>query len=188
MLGSREDRVPRAAAWLAQRHLRRLDSRPLPAALAPRDLAEAYAVQDAFVALKARACGAVAGYKIALTTPQMRAMVGLHESIAGCLHARQLVGPPAAAHAADYGRLLVEFEIGFRMATDLPTGTLSQAQVAEAVGEAMPALELADDLGADYLTAWNSPRTTRGTKVRSSAPRSATGAASTLRRCTAWRT
>jgi 2-keto-4-pentenoate hydratase len=152
MRAARSDRVQRAAAWLARRHLHRLGSRPMPAALAPRDLAEAYAVQDAFVALKARACGAVAGYKIALTTPQMRDMVGLHESIAGCLHARQLVGPPAAVRAADYGRLLVEFEIGFRMATDLPAGPLSPAQVAEGVGEAMPALELADDLGADYRT------------------------------------
>lgn len=152
MRAARDDRVHRAAAWLARRHLRRLDSRPLPAAIAPRDLAEAYAVQDAFVALKAQACGAVVGYKIALTTPQMRDMVGLHESIAGCLHARQLVGPPAAVRAADYGRLLVEFEIAFRMAADLPAGLLSPAQVAQGVGEAMPAFELADDLGADYGT------------------------------------
>jgi 2-keto-4-pentenoate hydratase len=154
MRAALSDRTQRAAAWLARRHLHRLGSRPMPAALAPRDLAEAYVVQDAFVALKARACGAVAGYKIALTTPQMRAMVGLHESIAGCLHARQLVGPPAAVRAADYGRLLVEFEIGFRMAADLPRSKvpLSPGQVADAVGEAMPAFELADDLGADYGT------------------------------------
>jgi 2-keto-4-pentenoate hydratase len=154
MRASRDGRVQRAAAWLARRHLLRLRSRPLPPAIAPRDLAEAYAVQDAFVALKAHACGALAGYKIALTTPQMRAMVGLHESIAGCLHARQVVGPPATVRAADYGRLLVEFEIGFRMAADLPGSDfpLSAGQVADAVGEAMPAFELADDLGADYGT------------------------------------
>jgi 2-keto-4-pentenoate hydratase len=154
MRASRGDRVHRAAAWLARRHLHRFGSRPMPAAMAPRGLAEAYAVQDAFVALKARACGAVAGYKIALTTPQMRAMVGLHESIAGCLHARQVVGPPAAVRAGDYGRLLVEFEIGFRMAMDFPLGEipLSLEEVAQAVGVAMPAFELADDLGADYGT------------------------------------
>lgn len=154
MRAARDDGVHRAAAWLARRHLQRLVSRPLPAAIAPRDLAGAYAVQDAFVALKARACGAVAGYKIALTTPQMRAMVGLHESIAGCLHERQIVGQPASVRAADYGRLLVEFEIAFRMAAD-PAGhaaPLSAGQVAAAVGEAMPAFELADDLGADYGT------------------------------------
>ena len=154
MRASRDNRVQRAAAWLARRHLQRRRSRPFPASLAPRDLADAYAVQDAFVTLKARACGPVTGYKIALTTPQMRAMVGLHESIGGCLHARQVVGPPAAVRAADYGRLLVEFEIGFRMAADLPgrAGPIGLGQVADAVGAAMPALELADDLGADYGT------------------------------------
>lgn len=126
----------------------------MPAALAPRDLAEAYAVQDAFVALKAGQCGAVVGHKIALSSPQMRAMVGLHTPIAGQLHARQVVGANARTRAADYGRLVVEFEIGFRMAVDLPPRPLpySQDEVAAAVAAAMPAFELADDRGADYAT------------------------------------
>jgi 2-keto-4-pentenoate hydratase len=126
----------------------------MPAALAPRDLAQAYAVQDAFNALKAAQCGPIAGYKIALTSPQMRAMVGLHAPIAGRLHARQVVRGPARVVAADYGRLLVEFEIGFRLAVDLPARATeySRDEVARAVAEAMPALELADDRGADYAT------------------------------------
>lgn len=126
----------------------------MPASIAPRGIEEAYAVQDAFVALKARACGAVAGYKIALTTPQMRSLVSLHDSIGGCLHARQLVGAPAVVRAADYGRLLVEFEIAFRMGADLPAleAPYAPEQVAAAVAGAMPAFELADDRGADYLT------------------------------------
>lgn len=126
----------------------------MPAALAPRDLAQAYAVQDAFSALKAAQCGPVAGYKIALTSPQMRAMVGLHAPIAGRLHAHQVVRGPACVVAADYGRLLVEFELGFRLAVDLParSAAYSLDEVARAVAEAMPALELADDRGADYAT------------------------------------
>ena len=122
--------------------------------LAPRDLAQAYAVQDAFAGLKAAQCGPVVGHKIALTTPQMRAMVGLHAPLAGRLHERQVVGGPAAARAADYGRLVVEFEIGFRMAADLPPKPVpySMEQVAAAVAVAMPALELADDRRADYAT------------------------------------
>jgi len=111
-------------------------------------------MQDAFVALKARDCGVVAGHKIALTTSRMRAMVGLEAPIAGRLHARQLVRGPASVRAADYRRLLVEFEIAVRMRSDLlpsraPYGT---EQVATAVGAVLPAFELADDRGADYAT------------------------------------
>lgn len=126
----------------------------MPGALAPRDLAQAYAVQDAFSALKAAQCGPLVGYKIALTSPQMRAMVGLHAPIAGSMHERQVVRGPARVAAADYGRLLVEFEVGFRMAADLPTRATGYSldEVAQAVAEAMPALELADDRGADYAT------------------------------------
>jgi len=147
-------RERRAAQWLVRQHLLRLDSRPIPAAFAPRDLAEAYAVQDAFVALKAAQCGPVAGHKIALTSPQMRALVGLQAPIAGRLHAHQLVGREASVRAADYGRLLVEFEIAFRMGADLPPRGLPYAldEVGEAVAAAMPALELADDRSADYAT------------------------------------
>lgn len=147
-------RVLGAARWLVNRHLARGRSEPPPAALAPRSIEEAYAIQDAFAALKARVCGPIAGYKIALTTPQMRKLVGLRDSIAGCLHARQVVRAPASVRAADYGRLLVEFEIAVRMRADLPMlgAPYSREQAAAAVGSVMPAFELADDLGADYST------------------------------------
>jgi 2-keto-4-pentenoate hydratase len=147
-------RVRKGARWLVRQHLGRLRSRPLPEDLAPRDIGEAYAMQAAFVALKARSCGRVAGYKIALTTPQMRVLVGLTEPVAGCLHARQIVRSPATVRALDYGRLLVEFEIAVRMAADLPAAAapFSPGQIADAVGAVMPAFEIADDRGADYAT------------------------------------
>lgn len=147
-------RVRRAARWLVQEHVRRAPSRPMPPALAPRGLDEAYAVQDEFVALKARACGGLVGAKVALTTPQMRALVGLPEPIAGRLHARQVVRGPARVRAADYGRLLIEFEIAVRLSAPLSPrdGACSLEQAAAAVGAVMPAFELADDRGADYAT------------------------------------
>lgn len=154
MRAANASRVRRAAQWLVRQHLERVPSRPMPSALAPRDVAEAYAVQDAFVMLKARYCGRVAGHKIALTTPRMRAMVGLDVPIAGRLHARQIVRGPGSVRAAEYGRLIVEFEIAMRMARDLgPDGapyTIERA--ADAVDAVMPAFELADDRGADYAT------------------------------------
>ena len=59
---------------------------------------------------------------------------------------------PARVRAADYVRLIVEFEIAVHIAEDLPAADrpFSRARVAEAVGAVMPALELADDRDADY--------------------------------------
>lgn len=147
-------RVKRAARWLVRQHLERIPSRPMPRGLMPRDTDEAYAVQDAFVQMKAQHCGRVAGHKIALTTPRMRAMVGLETPIAGRLHQRQVVRGPAHVRAAQYGRLIVEFEIAMRMAHDLEPqrAPFSMAQAAGAVGAVMPAFELADDRGADYAS------------------------------------
>jgi len=147
-------RVRRAADWLVRQHLERIPSRQMPSALAPHDVEEAYAVQDAFVALKSAYCGSVCGHKIALTTPRMRAMVGLGAPIAGRLHARQVVRGPGSVRAAQYGRLIVEFEIAAHMGHDLPSQDAAYAmeQVAAAVAAIMPAIELADDRGADYAT------------------------------------
>jgi 2-keto-4-pentenoate hydratase len=146
--------VQKAAQWLVHQHLARLPSARMPAAIAPRSLAQAYAVQDAFVELKARQCGAVVGHKIALSSPQMRALVGLQSPIAGQLHARQVVAGDGEVRAAQYGRLVVEFEIGFRMAADLPPRRTpyTRDEVAAAVAAAMPVFEVADDRGADYAT------------------------------------
>jgi len=148
------DRVRDSARWLVQRHRARHRPPPLPAACLPRDIGEAYAMQDEFVALKSRECGPVVGYKIALTTPQMRRFVGLRDSIAGCLHARQVVRAPASVRVADYGRLLVEFEIALLLGSDIRADGEAHAphRVASAVAAVMPAFELADDLGADYAT------------------------------------
>jgi 2-keto-4-pentenoate hydratase len=147
-------RVHRAACWLVRQHLERVPSRAMPRGLAPRDAGEAYAVQDAFVRMKAQYCGRIIGHKIALTTPRMRAMVGLETPIAGRLHQRQVVRGPARVSAAQYGRLIVEFEIAVQMARDLAPdrAPFSMAQAADAVGAVMPAFELADDRGADYAT------------------------------------
>ena len=94
------------------------------------------------------------GYKIALTTAAMRAMVGLDDSIGGVMHEKQVVRGPATVRASDYGRLIVEFEVAAQLAADLPLQGVpyTRDSVAAAVGALMPAFELADDRNADYRT------------------------------------
>jgi 2-keto-4-pentenoate hydratase len=59
---------------------------------------------------------------------------------------------PARVRAADYVNLIVEFEIAVELADDLPVADAPffRDRIAQAVGAVMPALELADDRGADY--------------------------------------
>ena len=147
-----DETVRSAARYLLDAHHARERFGPIPGSVAPRSVSDAYAVQDAFVSLKTRQAGPAAGYKLALTSPQMRHMVGHDDSIAGVLLRAGLQRTPAKVRASDYTRLLVEFEIGLELGADLPAAQAPYARhgVASAVSAVMPALELADDRHADY--------------------------------------
>lgn len=141
-----------AARHLFAAHERRERFAPLPPELSPRTGEQAYAIQDAFVALRAQRLGAIAGYKIALASAEMRRFVGVNDPQAGAILESTLLRTPATARAADYLRLIIEFEIAVQMAEDLPAADapFTRERVAQAVGAVMPALELADDRAADY--------------------------------------
>jgi len=147
-----ESRLERAGKWLYEAHRTRQRFEPLPAGLAPRSVSEAYSIQSEYVGMRAASLGQVTGYKIALTTPAMRAMVGLDDPIAGDMLDKNIRRGNARVRAADYVRLLVEFEIAVELADDLPAigAPYDRMRVANAVAALMPALELADDRNADY--------------------------------------
>ena len=102
--------------------------------------------------MRAQKLGAIVGYKIALSSAEMRRFVGVEHPQAGAMLESTLRRTPAAVRVADYVRLIVEFEIAVEMAEDLPAADapFSRDRVARAVGAVMPALELADDRNADY--------------------------------------
>lgn len=143
-----------AAAELLRQHRQgeRFAALTVPAPLI--DVSSAYAVQEALVRSKCAELGShSAGYKIALTTPAMQAMVGFEGSISGQLLACQIQPSGAKLQAAHYGRLALEFEIAFVMKDDLPARAQPWGQdIAEHIAQALPALELIDDRRADYTT------------------------------------
>ena len=142
-----------AARWLIAEHERKHRFAPLSGALRPADIAAAYDVQDALVALRMRASGDTpAGYKIALTTPAMRKFVGYDNSIAGHVLTRSVVPSPATARLSECGRLGFECELAFLMGADLPlqAQALDRARISEAIAAVAPAFELVDDRNADY--------------------------------------
>ena len=141
-----------AAKRLLEAHERRARFEPLPEELAPRTAEEAYAIQDAFVALRAQKLGAIAGYKVALASEAMRRHVGVDAPQLGAMFDSTLHRTPAQVRGSDYVHLIVEFEIGVEIAEDLPAADapFSRERVARAIGGVMPAIELADDRNADY--------------------------------------
>lgn len=123
----------------------------LPADLYPASLDEAYAIRRAFQEIEeTEGRGAIAGYKIGLTTAVMQKLCGVGEPCYGAIFAREVHHRRAELAAADYCRLGVETEIAFRLADDLPQGSSDPGEVAAAVESCMAAIELIEDLHYDY--------------------------------------
>jgi 2-keto-4-pentenoate hydratase len=122
----------------------------LPAELYPADLAEGYAIRREFEAIeRAGGRGAVAGYKIAITTKVMQELCGIDEPCYGAIFTTEVHPRRAELRAADYCRIAIETEIAMRLGADLPQGG-DRDQVAAAVESCMAAIELIEDLRYDY--------------------------------------
>lgn len=128
----------------------RTPTRALPAELRPADLAEAYAIRQVFEEIEeASGRGAVAGYKIGLTTRVMQRLCGIDEPCYGAIFAAEVHRSPALLSTRDFCRIGAETEIAFRLGEDLPKGG-DRDRVAAAVESATAAIELIEDLGYDY--------------------------------------
>jgi 2-keto-4-pentenoate hydratase len=122
----------------------------LPPELYPASLDEAYAIRRAFQEIEETSGrGAIAGYKIGLTTPVMQRLCGVDEPCYGAIFAREAHHRRAELNGGDYCRLGVETEIAFRLGDDLPIGS-DTGRIAAAVESAMAAIELIEDLRYDY--------------------------------------
>jgi len=128
----------------------RRPTQTLPPELYPADLDEAYAIRSAFQEIEeARGRGAVAGYKIGLTTPVMQSLCGIGEPCYGAIFAREVYHRRAELAAADHCRLGVETEIAFRLGEELSHGA-DIGSIGAAVESCMAAIELIEDLNYDY--------------------------------------
>ncbi|HHZ61381.1 MAG TPA: hydratase, partial [Dehalococcoidia bacterium] len=147
-----EERVSQAARFLNEAHRERTPYQPLPDEMSPRDISEAYDIQEAFHELLKPERGAIVGYKVALTTTVMQQMVGFGHPASGAIFTSGVNHSPAAIKASDYVHLGAECEIAMLLAQDLPASgaPYDQESVAKAVAVLMPAFELVDDRGADY--------------------------------------
>jgi 2-keto-4-pentenoate hydratase len=150
--GAEQAAAEKAADMLMSAHTSGAAFAPFAAAFGIASVAEAYAVQRAFVRLQLNARGArPAGYKIGLTSKRMQEMCGLDSPVAGVVLADRVHASGVTLNAPSYGRLGLEFEIAVRLKRDLvPHGVPSLAEVAAAVEAVCPAIEIIDDRHADY--------------------------------------
>lgn len=146
------DRVRQTARLLLDQHRTRQPFDTLPEALAPRGVDDAYAIQEAFRALRADQLGPVAGYKVALTSTVMQQMLRFFSPFAGPIHAGLIHRAPAVLKNDDYGRPGIECELAAFLGKDLPAdqAPYTREHIADAVDALMPAFELVDDRNADY--------------------------------------
>ena len=147
-----DDKIQQAARFLHEAHSARAAYQPIPDAFSPRDIDEAYDIQEAFLALLAPERGAISGYKVALTTPVMQKMVGFGHPASGAVFASGVHRAPVTVKGSDYVHLGAECEIAVLLSGDLPAAAApyDREAVAKAVAALMPAFELVDDRGADY--------------------------------------
>ena len=138
------------AARIAELFRRRRPVEMLPRELYPASIDEAYAIQRVFQEVEeTRGRGAIAGYKIGLTTPVMQQLCGVDEPCYGAIFASEVYHRRAEVSAREYCRLGVETEIAFRLGDDLPRGG-NPSGITAAVESAMAAIELIEDLHYDY--------------------------------------
>ena len=116
----------------------------------PADLDAAYDVQTALIA---RIGKPAVGWKIGCTSAMAQRISRVSEPFFGRMFAHVSAASPARLKIADFHNPIVEPEIAFRMARDLPAAgaPYGAEAVADAVAALFPAVEMVD---SRYARAW----------------------------------
>ena len=125
----------------------------LPDGQMPADADEAYAVQDRLQRLQqAGGTGAIAGWKVALTSKVMQELVGFGRPCEGAIYNSRIHRSPATVRHGDFVNIGVESEIAVRLSRDLPPrdAPYGRADIEAAVAACMAAIEIVDDRAMNY--------------------------------------
>ena len=114
------------------------------AAVAPESLEEAVAIQDALHERLGYEC---IGWKLGMSSEAAQAANGMSAPFTGRLYPQRLHESPARFAADAFASPILEAEIAFRMARDLPprADAYDEAEVLDAVAEAVLGIEVADN-------------------------------------------
>jgi 2-keto-4-pentenoate hydratase len=145
-----ETAVRRAAETLFSEHRTRARFKTLDPEFRISSVADAYDIQDRYVALLRAGEGKPIGYKVGLTSRAMQTFCGIDHPVAGVVLANRVRRSGETVDCGAYGRLGLEFEIAVCLKSDVPVEAGTPAAVASHVGGVCAAIELVDDRAADY--------------------------------------
>ena len=143
-----------AARFLADAHEKRQAYDNLSDAMAPRTVADAYAVQEALRRLWEPLYGPVSGWKIAPTTKVMQALMGIDHPCGGMIYSRRIHASPFTLPLSRHMHVVIECELAVQMKSTLSAkgSPWTAAEVRREVAAVMPAFELIEDRNANYKT------------------------------------
>jgi 2-oxo-hept-3-ene-1,7-dioate hydratase len=107
-------------------------------------MADAYAVQNAWRALKLARAERIVGHKIGLTSKAMQAAVGINQPDSGFLTERMVFADGGTVATERFIGLRIEAELAFVLKTPLSGAGLTVADVIAAADYVTPALEILD--------------------------------------------
>jgi len=138
--------IDSAGVDLLRQHEQREKFRSLPSTVTIQD---AQHIQNAYVGkLLSKFSADVVGYKVALTTKQIREWLKIHEPACGQILSNRVHSSPFVVNQSDYVRLSVETEICIVLDGDM-SGPCTVDEVQENLRSVHCAYELVEDRGAD---------------------------------------
>ena len=141
----------RAGEYLASQYAARQPLDVMAQDFAPRDEAEAYAVQSVFLGRLAETDdGGVGGFKIAYTNAVMRERSGIAAPCSGLMMRSKIRDSPAELSAADFVRPGIECEVAVGIGADLPASGAPYTldAVSDAIAWLAASFELVDGRAA----------------------------------------
>ena len=146
------DRIERTAQYFHDAHHTGKRFEPAPEEYRPRNLQEAYAVQDRFLELSSTDSPPIAGYKIAVTSQVIQELVGISHPCLGMIRSGSVQASPANLPESAFQNVAIECEIAFTLKSNLDVvrGTQDRASVITLIESCHPAFEVLDDRHADY--------------------------------------
>jgi 2-keto-4-pentenoate hydratase len=144
------DRLKQIAKFMLDQHKSKQNFQNLPETLMPKNLNEAYKIQEIFQKNSGR--GQLGGFKIALASKVQQELCGIDHPIAGGIFANEIKSSPETFDLDNFHGLGLEFELAVTLSDDLKPGMepFDKNNIKQFIKSLSPAFELIIDRDADY--------------------------------------
>jgi 2-keto-4-pentenoate hydratase len=144
------DRLKQIARFMLDQHKSKQNFQNLPETLMPKNLNEAYKIQEIFQKNSGR--GQLGGFKIALASKVQQELCGIDHPIAGGIFANEIKSSPETFDLDNFHGLGLEFELAVTLSDDLKPGMepFDKNNIKQFIKSQSPAFELIIDRDADY--------------------------------------